>query len=84
MSTFTMPTRGDFAAPNELIVHVPADAEPDFLGRLQFTAFWLTDQQWVPGGVQGQVFRTNLVHFTGRAVTDGHTVRVVRLPEVTR
>lgn len=75
--TSTMPTRTDFKAPNETIVHHRADVKPDDYGRFQFTAFWLTDQEWVPDGIRGQVFYTNLAKFIARS---SGPVRVVTLP----
>lgn len=56
----TIPTRDEFTSPNEDIVHVAADAKPDDHNRVQFFAHWLTDQEWVPSGVRGQVFYADL------------------------
>lgn len=66
MSTFETLFRDDFTSPDETIVHHAPDMKPDDFGRFQFTAFWLTDQEWVPGGVRGQVFNTNLQDFIAR------------------
>ena len=75
--TDAIPTREDFTSPNEVIVHHNADVKPDDYGRFQFTAFWLTDQEWVPGGVRGQVFHTSLAEFIARDEKAGRKVRVV-------
>lgn len=72
--TFPTPAHADFTTPDETIVHHAADAKPDDYGRFQFTAFWLTDQEWVPGGVRGQVFHTSLEAFIAR---NSGPVRVV-------
>jgi hypothetical protein len=64
--TYEIPVPGDFTSPDETIVHHRADVVPDDLGRFQFVAFWLTDQEWVPNGVRGKVFNTSLDVFTAR------------------
>jgi hypothetical protein len=73
---FPMPTRADFTSPDETIVHHHADVRPDDLGRFQFVAYWLTDQEWVPDGIRAQVFNTNLDEFIARSTGP---VRVVAL-----
>jgi hypothetical protein len=68
-----MPTR-DEIAPNEVLIHIPADAVPDSLNRVQFTAFW-RDDYLPPSGVRGQMFYTDPDAFTVRSERDGVTVR---------
>jgi hypothetical protein len=48
--------------------------ELDDLGQARFTAFWLTDQGWVPGGVRGQCFHTDLAAWITRTERQGGTV----------
>lgn len=72
------PTRDEFTSANELIVHVDAAAVPDGFNRVQFFAFWPTDQEWVPGGVRAQVFHTDLDEFVERTKRDGKTVRIIK------
>jgi hypothetical protein len=74
--SFQIPSPHDFTSTDEVIVH-HQDAVPDELGRLRFVAYWLTDQEWVPNGVRGQVFNTSLADFIARDEKDGKTVRVV-------
>ena len=76
----TTPARADFTSDRHDIVHVAADARPDFLNRVQFFAFWRTDQEWVPGGVRGQVFHTDLDAWVKRNEERGRTVTVIRVP----
>jgi hypothetical protein len=70
-------TRADFSNPNETIFHVPAGAQPDSHGRIRFTAYWLTDQPWKPGGVSGQVFNADLHRHLAQAAALGHPTRVI-------
>lgn len=74
------PDRSEFTGPSEVIVRIDPSSQPDSFGRIQFTAFWLTDQEWVPGGVRGQVFRAALDEFTAAAKRRNETVRVLPLP----
>jgi len=69
-----MPTRDDFTSPNEVIVHVTGPV--DSFGRRSFTAYWPTDQEWVPGGVRSQLFFASLADFTARAVNRDQEVRI--------
>lgn len=69
------PTRDVFTDDREILVDLGSG--PDTLGRFQFTAYWLTDQGWVPGGVRGQVFHTVLTAWVARNVAAGCTVRFV-------
>lgn len=78
-ATLPTPSRDDFTSPDEVIVHVAADAKPDDFNRVQFTAFWLTNQEWVPGGVRGQVFTTDLDRFSVAKAEQQSTVRIVRV-----
>lgn len=73
--TDRIPARDEFATPDEILVEV--HGEPDNFDRTPFAAYWLTDQEWVPGGVQAQLFQTSLRWFTGRAEMLGQTVRVL-------
>ncbi len=52
----------------------PHRPKTDDLGRCQFTAFWPTDQGWVPGGVRAQVFHTNLEDWRERHERQGLTL----------
>lgn len=71
-----MPTRDEFTAPNEVIVHQTSDATPDEFGRTRFVAYWPTNQKWVPSGVRGQVFFTDLSRFVAEQEAEGRKVRV--------
>lgn len=72
-----LPSRADFTDPSEVIVHVPSGSRPDSYNRFRFIAFWLTDQPWVPDGVRGQVFMTDLDRFTADVERRGGSVRVL-------
>lgn len=74
--TGRVPNRDEFSTATEFIVHVGGSA-PDLFGRTQFAAFWPTDQEWVPGGVRGQVFFASLEEFVARQRDQGYTVRTV-------
>jgi hypothetical protein len=76
-----IPSRDQFTTDREVHFHIPANSRPDNFGRLQFTAFWPTDQPWVPGGVRGQVFHTNPGEAAARWQADGFTVHVIRFEE---
>jgi hypothetical protein len=75
--TSQTPSPSDFASSSEVLIHHYEDAVPDSLGRLQFVAYWLTDQEWVPNGVRAQVFNTNLAAFIDDEEIKGNQVRVV-------
>lgn len=75
--TLPTPIRGDFTSPKEVIVHADLTQRPDGHNRVRFTAFWLTDQEWVPDGVRGQVFHSDLDRFVADDAQRGRTVRVV-------
>lgn len=70
--TALIPTR-DELGPNDVLVHIPADARPDSLSRVQFTAFWLDDAK--PNGVAGQVFHADPTKFTAGVERRGEKVR---------
>ncbi|RKR92646.1 hypothetical protein BDK92_7088 [Micromonospora pisi] len=74
--TAGIPSREDFTFPTEVIVHVDLSRPADDHNRRQFDAFWPTDQEWVPDGVRGQVFRSDLDKFIER---HNGPVRVVNL-----
>ena len=69
-----IPSRDEFDSLDEVIVEVRGVA--DNFGRSRFTAFWPTDQEWVPGGVRAQEFFADLAAFTARAVDRGQEVRI--------
>ncbi len=77
--TTANPTRGDFDGPHHTIVHVAADARPDGYNRVQFTTHWLTDQEWVPSGVRGQVSFADLEAQVQEWEAEGRKVTVVRI-----
>lgn len=54
------------------------EVRTDALGRAHFTAFWRTDQEWVPGGVRGQCFHANLDDWIERHRQLGRPVYVAR------
>lgn len=71
--TALIPTR-DELGPNDVLVHIPADARPDNFGRVQFTAFWL-DDYLPPNGVRGQVFHADPEKFAAGIERRGEKVR---------
>lgn len=77
--TAPTPGRAEFPADDHCIVHLAADAKPDLFSRVQFTAFWPTDQEWVPGGVRAQVWRADVDEWVARQETSGWKVTVVRV-----
>lgn len=74
--TTAVPSREDFTHPDETIVHPDPASKPDERGRTRFTAFWITNQEWVPNGIRAQIFYTNLDDFVTRAKAPA-TVRIV-------
>lgn len=78
MKTSTTPARDEFTSMNELIVHVDQDATPDGFNRVQFFAYWPTDQEWVLNGVRAQIFFADLDAFVERAKERGDNVRLIR------
>jgi len=75
-----IPSRDEFDSLDEVIVEVRGVA--DNFGRSRFTAFWPTDQEWVPGGVRAQEFFADVDVFTDRALERGETVHVRVTQEV--
>ena len=71
------PSRDDFTSPAEVIVHVAQGQKPDRFNRFRFAAFWLTGQEWVPSGVRGQVFHSDLDRFIADVERRKGSVRVV-------
>ena len=81
MSAVRMPRREEFTDPSEVIVYVPSGQQPDSLNRTRFIAFWITDQDWVPTGVRGQVFFADLNEVIADVKRRGEHVRVVTLSD---
>lgn len=79
--TAATPTRDQFTSPDQFIVHVDRAATPDGFNRVQFFAYWPTDQECVPGGVRAQVFHADLDDFVRRARASGQAVRIIRTEE---
>jgi hypothetical protein len=50
---------------------------PDGQHRQMFRAYWLTDQEWVPGGVRAQVFTTVPGGWIRERQAKGRTIRMI-------
>lgn len=75
---FPTPDRSEFTGPNETIVYVDPGQKPDDYNRLHFTAFWQTNQEWSPSGVNAQLFYSDLDRFVADDERDQRTVRIIR------
>ena len=66
-----------FPEPGEILVEIRPGARVDDHGRIRITAWWRTDLEHIPNGVQAQCHDTHLGAYIDRHCAAGHTVTII-------